>query len=189
MFKVVILALAVLSVSANSGFLKVLDDNSDVKLFLANLRNPAHYNLTDVFETFDGFSTTVGLYSEMPSFEKCKVNDAHLVTHLVDVVEDIALKEFTDLIEDSKALMDTIYEIYKQCDSVGFYNQLLQTLGDIQANFSQPDYAKKLMANLQSNIFVIMAELKNVMDNFNNQKFNDFGKGLGSLLRTILLVK
>jgi len=183
MFK--ILLLLALTLTANAGFLQNIQEDVDFPVLYQNLKNA---NLTDFFLAFDGFSSTVGIYSEMPAFEACKVDDAGVVEASVDLIQDLVNGQTGTLIDDIKTLVDHIYDVHKKCDFAGFKTQFLQGLSDVKSNFTQPDYLKKLLAGLQSNIFQLMADLKTIIDAVNAQNYEDFGKRLGSLIRLVLVV-
>lgn len=178
MFKnLFILSLAILAV--NSKFLQQADQVPQFQ----------HTNLTDYFLVAEGFATTVGIYAEMPALEKCKAQDSDLVQKSVDLIQDIVNGENSTIVDEIKDVIDSLYVVYKQCDFKGLKAEFLQGLADMKANFTQPDYMKKFLSQLQSNIFQLMADLKTVIDKFNAGDMASFGQGMGNLMRTLLIVK
>jgi len=188
MFKILfLLTVATLSVNTKSGFLRNLEDEL---VFQASLtKNVTLTNLTDFFLVVDGFSTAVGLYSDMPSLQACKVSDFNVVQDTVVIIEKLVNGDTSTIDDDIKGLVDTLYTIYKTCDIKGLPTQFLQVVTDVKNNFTQADYVKKFLSQLQSNIFQLMADLKSTVDKYNNRDFQSFGTGLGNLVRTLFVVK
>lgn len=179
-----IFALAIAAVSAHAGHLRSIKIIPGEFQLMVN-----HTNITNYLRGLDGFATTVGIYSEMPAFEACKDRDAQIVDAVVRIIEDVVSGDNGAVVDDTKLLIDTAYEIYKNCDFDGFKTQFIQMLSDIKSNFTQEDYMKKLVNNLQSKIFQIMADLKSIMDDMNAGNYENSGKNFGSLIRTIFYIK
>lgn len=186
MFKfLLVISLTIFSVSANSGFLQV-QESSSPQLY-NELRNSTTF-LDSFLMAFDGFASTSGIYAEMPAFEACKVNDLAVIESTISIINNLTNKQYDTLVDDIKGLVDSAYNVYKQCDFVGFKTQLLQGLSDFKTNFTQADYMKKFLSKLQSNIFQIMADLKTIIDKSTAGNMEEFGKGLGNLMRTLFVV-
>jgi hypothetical protein len=181
--KFIVLAVAILSVSAQLKFLENTNENifSKIKLQLAN---PVADN---VIAALDGFFSTVGLYAEMPSIAKCKDYDFKVINEAIDIVEDIAGGQIAKLATDIYELGKAAWNIYNNCSFKQFKPELDKAWSDVKANFSQQGYIQKVIKGVETNMFAILAQGQTLYNDINSKNFRHFGETLGSLLRLVLI--
>ena len=185
MFKaLLILSLTILSVSCQFQLRKSFSPSLLLKL-QDQLKSA---NTDDIIQILDGFFLTVGVYNEIPAFAACKDFDFSAIKHALDVISDAMTGQYTKMMSDLVSIGKDAWNIYSSCDSKAFVAQAENGWKDVEANFKQADYFSKMTAQVEKNMFQLLAEAQGMYNAMMAKQFNDFGKKLGELVRIVLVV-
>ncbi len=183
MIKTLILAIAILSASChlNSGLRKPFFHDMKLKV------QDAHVD--EIIQCMDGFFSTVGIYADIPAFAACKDYDFNAIKDAIAVMTDAVTGDYWGLIKSVAYFTKDAWNIFRNCDFKTFDTQVAAAWKIMIANFTQPDYIKKVSVQAEKNLFQIMADAKTMYDQLKNNQFNDFGKSLGSLMRLVFILQ
>mmetsp|Transcript_7822 Transcript_7822/g.7064 ORF Transcript_7822/g.7064 Transcript_7822/m.7064 type:complete len:201 (-) Transcript_7822:182-784(-) len=153
----------------------------------AKFNNDEGSSTSDAINFFEGLGAGLGQPAAAKTLIKCSYNDTNdLITDVQKLIDDINDKKWQNVVQDGIDILDEIQDMESDCpDGANPFIYEFQPFVNAWNNNSNA-VIQKITKNCLNNAFEVIADVAEIIEDFNNSDYYDAGDEFGALVQIAL---